>query len=417
MSYTVAGIDIHKKVLMVVVAVAGDEVRDPAGEAIEFECRRFGTGAAERNHVVSWLREHEVTEVVMESTAQYWKPVWLDLESHFAKLHLAQAHSNRAPKGRKNDFRDAKRLTRRLLADELILSFVPDAEQRGWRTVTRGKHQRIRDRVRLQNQLEALLEEGRIKLSSVISDLLGVSGRRILQALADGETDPERLAELGDQRLQCSRAELMDALTGSLEPIHRDLLKLHLEHLKLLDQQIARLDQMAATALKGHQDAVVRVAEIPGFGADSAQQLIAEIGYDADAFKSAGNFTSWVGTCPGEDESAEQNHSSQSPKGNRFVRRLLTQAAQAAVKKKGSYFQSLFRKFLPRLHYNGAIWVVANRLARLVWKILHDGVRYIEQGQESSPAARKRRAQKMAQALRKLGYAVTLTPIPEPGRA
>jgi len=400
----------------VVVAIAGDEVRDTAGEAIEFECRRFGTGAAERSHLVSWLREHGVTEVVMESTAQYWKPVWLDLEPHFAKLHLAQAHSNRAPKGRKNDFRDGKRLTRRLLADELILSFVPDAEQRGWRTVTRGKHQRIRDRVRLQNQLEALLEEARIKLSSVISDLLGVSGRRILQALADGETDPERLAELGDERLQCSKAELMDALTGSLEPIHRDLLKLHLEHLKLLDQQIAKLDQMAATALKRHQDAVVRVAEIPGFGADSAQQLIAEIGVDADAFKSAGNFTSWVGTCPGQDESAEQNHSSRSPKGNRFVRRILTQAAQAAVKKKGSYFQSLFRKFLPRLHYNGAIWVVANRLGRLVWKILHDGVRYIEQGQETTPAARKRRAQKMAQALRKLGYAVTLTPIPEPGR-
>jgi len=416
MSYTVAGIDIHKKVLMVVVAIAGDEVRDTAGEAIEFECRRFGTGAAERSHLVSWLREHGVTEVVMESTAQYWKPVWLDLEPHFAKLHLAQAHSNRAPKGRKNDFRDGKRLTRRLLADELILSFVPDAEQRGWRTVTRGKHQRIRDRVRLQNQLEALLEEARIKLSSVISDLLGVSGRRILQALADGETDPERLAELGDERLQCSKAELMDALTGSLEPIHRDLLKLHLEHLKLLDQQIAKLDQMAATALKRHQDAVVRVAEIPGFGADSAQQLIAEIGVDADAFKSAGNFTSWVGTCPGQDESAEQNHSSRSPKGNRFVRRILTQAAQAAVKKKGSYFRSLFRKFLPRLHYNGAIWVVANRLGRLVWKILHDGVRYIEQGQETTPAARKRRAQKMAQALRKLGYAVTLTPIPEPGR-
>jgi transposase len=226
--------------------------------------------------VVSWLREHKVTEVVMESTAQYWKPVWLDLEPHFAKLQLAQAHSNRAPKGRKNDFRDAKRLTRRLLADELILSFVPDAEQGGWRTVTRGKHQRVRDRVRLQNQLEALLEEARIKLSSVISDLLEVSGRRILQALADGETDPERLAELGDERLQCSKAELMDALTGSLEPIHRDLLKLHLEHLKLLDQQIAKLDQMAATAMKRHEDAVVRMAEIPGLGADSAQQLIME---------------------------------------------------------------------------------------------------------------------------------------------
>jgi transposase len=414
MSYKVAGIDVHKRVLMVVVAIAGDEVSDPAGEAIEFECRRFGTGASERNHIASWLRERNVTEVVMESTAQYWKPVWLDLEHHVAKLHLAQAHSNRAPKGRKNDFRDAKRLTRRLLADELILSFVPDAEQRIWRTVTRGKHQLVRERVRLQSQLEALLEEARIKLSSVISDLLGVSGRRILQALADGETNPDLLAELGDDRLRCSKRALADALTGSLEPIHRQLLKLYLERLNLLEPQIDQLDQMTAVALKQHQDAVIRVAEIPGFGVDSAQQLIAEMGVDAEAFPSAGQFTSWIGVCPGSEVSAEENHNSRSAKGNRFVRRILTQAAQAAVKKKGSHFQSLFRRFLPRLHYNGAIWAIAHRLGRLVWKILHDRVRYIEQGQETNQAAKKRRAQKMVQALRKLGYAVALTPIPGP---
>jgi len=233
MPYTVAGIDVHKKVLMVVVAVAGDEVADPAGEALEFACRRFGAGARERNHVVSWLREQGVTEVVMESTAQYWKPVWLDLEPHFARLHLAQAHSNRAPRGRKNDFGDAKRLTRRLLADELILSFVPDAEQRSWRTVTRGKQQLVRDRVRLQSQREVLLEESRIKLSSVISNLLGLSGRRILQAMASGETNPERLADRGDDRLRCSREELVDSLNGSLEPIHRQILKLYLERLNL----------------------------------------------------------------------------------------------------------------------------------------------------------------------------------------
>jgi transposase len=197
MSYTVAGIDIHKKVLMVVITIAGEEVVDPVGEALGFECRRFGTGASERQELIRWLKEHNVHEVVMESTAQYWKPVWLDLEPHFEKLHLAQAHSNRAPKGRKNDFGDAKRLTRRLLADELALSFVPAAEQRNWRTMTRGKYQLVRDRVRLQNQLEALLEEARIKLSSVISDLLGVSGRRILQALADGETNPDRCGRVG----------------------------------------------------------------------------------------------------------------------------------------------------------------------------------------------------------------------------
>jgi len=205
MSYRVAGIDIHKKVLMVVVATAADEVDDATGEGLGFECRRFGAGNQERMQVISWLQQRGVSEVVMESTAQYWKPVWLDLEPHFAKLHLAQAQSNRAPKGRKNDFRDAKRLARRLLAGELLLSFVPDAAQRTWRTLTRSKQQLVRDRVRLQNQLEALLEEMRIKLSGVISDLFGASGRRILKDLSQGETDPVKLAELGDDRLKCSR--------------------------------------------------------------------------------------------------------------------------------------------------------------------------------------------------------------------
>jgi transposase len=242
MNYTIAGIDVHKKVLMVVVT-------DVTVEEFEFESRRFGTTAREREHLVAWLQERGVQEVVMESTAQYWKPVWLDLEPHF-KLHLAQAHSNRAPKGRKHDFADAKRLTRRLVAGELVLSFVPDAEQRNWRTMTRGKVQLVRDRVRLQNQLEALLEETRIKLSSVVSELLGLSGRRILQALASGESDPVVLAELGDFRLKCGKQELADALRGQLEPLHREMLKLFLERLELLDRQIVRLDQLTAQAMK-----------------------------------------------------------------------------------------------------------------------------------------------------------------------
>jgi transposase len=418
MSYRIAAIDIHKKVLMVVVATVADEVRDVTGQAIEFECRRFGTGASERQQLVGWLQEQGVQEVVMESTAQYWKPVWMDLEPHFGKLHLAQAHSNRAPKGRKNDFKDAKRLARRLLANELILSFVPDPEQRTWRTMTRGKHQLVRDRIRLQNQMEGLLEEMRIKLSSVISDLLGVSGRRILTALAKGETDPIKLAELGDDRLKCSKQELADALNGSPEPMHRELLKQYLERLALFDKQIEELDQMVATALKPHEDAVIRVAQIPGFGVDSAQQIIAEMGVDAETFPSAGEFSSWVGTCPGSEESAEQNQSSRSPKGTRFVRRLLNQGAQAAVRKKGCHFQSVFRRLLPRLGYKGAIWAVAHRLGRVVWKILHDGVSYIEFGAETDPKAKQRRAKRLAQSLRKLGYQVTLTPInPEPGAA
>jgi transposase len=408
MSYKIAAIDIHKKVLMVVVAATVDEVEDPTGAAVQFECRKFGAGASERQHVVSWLQGQQVFEVVMESTAQYWKPVWLDLEPHFPKLHLAQAQSNRAPKGRKNDFRDAKRLARRLLAGELMLSFVPEPEQRTWRMMTRGRLQLVRERVRLQNQLESLLEEGRIKLTSVISDSLGASGRRILEAMAQGETDAAKLAELGDDRLKCTKQQLADALNGSMGPAHRELLKLHLKRLKLLDQQIEKLSEMSARALKKHPDAVVRLAKVPGWGAESAQQMIAEIGVDAEAFASAGEFASWAGVCPGSNVSAEENQSSRCPKGNRYVRRLLAEAAQAAVNKKGCHFQQVFRRFLPKLGWNGAIWVVAHRLARLVWKILHEGISYIEQGQDTTPMARKRRAQKLAKALRQLGYHVTI---------
>src|SRR5206468_4781459 len=314
-------------------------------------------------------------------------------------------------RGRKSDFVDAKRLARRLLAGELMLSFVPDAQQRGWRSITRSKCQLVRDRVQLQNQLEASLEEMRIKLSSVVSDLLGVSGRRILTALSKGETDPVKLAALGDERLKCSRAELADALRGSPTAAQIQILKLALKRLAMLDEQIEELDKLAAGEMKPYQDAVTRVAEIPGFGVDSAQQLIAEVGVSADAFASPAAFSSWAGLCPGNNVSAEKNHGSRSAKGNPFVRRVLIQAAQAAVRKKGSHWGELFRKFVCKLGYKGAICVIAHRLARLLWKILHEGVRYREQGEQTNPAAQKRRVQKLLQKLRKLGYAATLTPL------
>jgi transposase len=410
MTYKVAGIDIHKKVLMAVVT-------DAAAAEWEFESRRFGTTAREREHLVAWLQQRGVQEIVMESTAQYWKPIWLDLEPHFHQLHLAQAHSNRAPRGRKHDFADAQRLTRRLLAGELILSFVPDAEQRGWRTITRAKVQLVGDRVRLQNQLEALLEETRIKLSSVVSELLGLSGRRILRALAEGESDPAELAKLGDFRLKCSQEELADALQGQWQPLHRQMLQLFLQRLSLLDGQIQQLDRMAAETMRPYEAAVIRLAEVPGFGPDSAQQTIAEVGAQAKSFPSAARFASWAGLCPGREESAEHNHSSRSPKGNPFLRRVLTQAAQAAVKKKGSHFQMVFRRWMPKLGYQAAIWAIAHKLGRLVWKILHDEVHYQERGEPSNPTVQRRRAHKMVQALRRMGYKVEIAPLnPQPAQ-
>jgi len=406
MSYKIAGIDVHKKVLMVVVM-------DAHAPDCEPERRRFATMASDLRRLSSWLREHEVKEAVMESTAQYWRSVWLELEPYM-RLQLAQAFSNRAPRGRKHDFKDAERLVRRLIADELILSFVPNGEQRIWRNMTRMKTQLTRERVRLHSQMECLLEEMRIKLSSVLSDLLGASGLRILHALAEGETDPKKLAALGDDRLKCTEEQLVDALTGSSQPMHREMLALQLERLQLIDRQIEKLNGMIAQAMKPYEETVIRLAEVPGFGVDSAQQVIAEVGVKASTFPSAAQFTSWVGTCPGKDESAEENHSSRSAKGNKYLRRLLSQAAHAAVKKNGSHFQAVFRRLLPRLGYQSAIWAIAHRLCRVLWKILREGVRFIEQGKEPDPQAKKQRARILARALRKLGYNVAISPMNPP---
>ncbi len=396
----VAGIDVHKKVLMVVVVEISEQ-----GETVKR--KRFGTIASELRALSGWLRELGVEEAVMESTAQYWKPVWYELETHM-RMHLAQAFSNRAPRGRKHDFRDAERLVRRLLADELTLSFVPSGEQRSWRTMTRMKTHLTQDQSRLHSQIECLLEEMRIKLSSVVSDLLGVSGYRILRALAKGETEAKKLAALRDERLRCSEEQLIDALSGDAQPYHQQLLALYLDRYDLIATQIEQINRMTAESMQKHQEAVERLAQVPGFGVDSAQQVIAEIGEQASTFDSPANLTSWAGTNPGREESAEQNHSSRSAKGNRYLRRILNQAAHAAVKKQGCHFQAVFRRLLPRLGYKGAIWAVAHRLCRLVWKILHERVHYVEQGSEPNPRAKQQRARKLAQNLRRLGYQVDI---------
>ncbi len=326
-------------------------------------------------------------------------------------LHLAQAQSNRGPRGRKKDFADAERLLKRLVAQELILSFVPDAEQRLWRTVVRRKNQLTCDRVRLQNQLESLLEEAHLKLSSLVADLLGASARRMLKALADGETNPAALAALADRRLRATQQQLCDALGASkeLNPVYRRLVKMALEELQLIEQQMDQLDHEIADLLSQHQTAVQRLAEVPGLGVNSAHQIIAEVGATAATFPSEKHLASWVGVCPGEEESAGVSASNRSPKGNRFMRRLLNQAANAAVKVKGSIFEIVFRRLLPRLGYQQAIWAIAHRLCRLIWKILHQGVRYDERGPAVSQRSRGARTAKMIRELRSLGYNVELS--------
>lgn len=421
MPYRIAAIDVHKKMLAVVVsdvAVEGD---------YSFERRKFGATPAELHILARWLVELEVEEVVMESTAQYGKPVWATLERYWkpaaeqragagrmsGKMHLCQAKSNRGARGRKDDFRDGERMIKRLVSQELVLSYVPDPEQRLWRTVTRRRYQLSRHKVRFQNQLESLLEQGHIKLSSLVSDTLGVSSRRILKALANGETDPRELAKLADRNLRARPEELQDALGAcrELSGVFRSLLKMALEELKLVESQIEQLDQAAMELMKEHQEVVRRMAEVPGLGVCSSLQMIAEIGPRVAAFPSAKDLASWVGVCPGNEESAGESKSTRSPKGNRQMRRLLNQAAQAAVKTKGSVFEYHFQRLKGRMEYKKAIWAIAHRLCKLLWLMLHKGVSYEERGPVVNAKAQKRRAARLIRQLKQLGYRVEAQPV------
>ena len=416
MMYRIAGIDVHKRMLAVVVAdVAADG-------GYQFDRRTFGTAPEQLRPRAAWFVASGVDEVVMESTAQYWRPVWDLLEQAWVPqrrsqpgapptagtLHLAQAQSNRGPLGRKKDFPDAERLVRRLVAGELILSFVPDAEQRLWRTVTRRKYQLTCSRVQLQNRLEALLEEMHVKLSSLVSDLLGPSARRMLEAIAEGATDPTAVAALANQRLRATPEALADALgaCADLHPVYRRLLQLALTELRGIEAQIEALNLEMGGLLRRHQDAVQRLAAVPGLGVDSAQQIIAEVGPDAVTFPAPKQMASWVGVCPGAEESAGVSYSRRSPKGNRQMRRLLNQAANAAVKTKGSIFELVYRRLVPRLGHRQAIGAIAHRLCRLIWKILHDGVTYEERGPAVTKERLRARTAKMIRELKTLGYRV-----------
>lgn len=401
-NYTLAGIDVHKRILVVAVAYPGAE--------LQYETERFSTTPSALAQLAQWLSERRVREVVMESTAQYWQPVWRALEGQF-QLHLAQAKSNPAPHGRKTDVEDAKRLVRRLHAQELRLSFVPDAGQRLLRSLTRARYQLTCDHVRTQAQIESLLEEASIKLSSFLSDLFGASGRRILRALANGMDDPAELASLANRRVQASAETLADALSTKLTNVHRILLGLHLDRLDLINAQVSAIDQALAIQLQAQAAPVQRLLSVPGIGITAAQEILAQLGPTAAPFPSPAHLASWVGVCPGRKQSAGHSTSNRSPKGNRSMRRVLTQIAHAAVKTKGSYFQQIFHRLLPRLGYKKAVWAIAHRVCRIVWHVLHNQATYIEHGlRTANPRSLHDQARRIVKKLKALGFDVQLTP-------
>jgi transposase len=390
------GIDVHKKMLAVVV-------RSEEGGKPQYEERKFGTTRAEIEHLAAWLQQQRVVEVVMESTAQYWRPVWYGLEGHF-RLHLTHPLKTRAPQGRKRDFRDARRLADRWLSGDLEESFIPDAEQRQWRWLTRSRVQLRRLIVLARNRVEGLLEQGGIKLTSVVTDTFGVSGWAMLERISKGESDPEALAGEARGALRKKEAQLREALAGRLEPTYQFLLRQTLEQVELLRRQIRETEDQLATAMQDHVPTLLRLMKIPGVDRAAAEELLAEIGPKAAAFPSAGQFASWVGVCPGSRESAGVSYSSRSAKGNCYLRRILSQIAWAALRTKDTFFQCLFVRLKPRIETKGAAWAVAHRIATVVWLLLHEGVEYQERGPaQPNPETLARKLRRLMQQFARAG--------------
>jgi transposase len=394
--HCIAGIDVHKKMLAVVI-------RKPAGQAVEYIKRKFGTTKNEIFHLVGWLQHHQVSEVVMESTANYWRPVWYGLEQHL-KLHLTHPLKTRAPRGRKRDYRDAQRLADRWHSGDLEESFVPAAEQRSWRWMTRSRVQLKRKLSVIRGEVEGILEEGGIKLSTVVTDIFGVSGWAMLEKFAQGEEDIDELMGQARGRLKKKRAQLQEALVGSLQPVYRMLLTQHMEQVRLLWKQVEEINHALSEAMKDQVPALVRLTKIPGVDLYAAQELLAEIGVRALAFPSGNQFASWVGVCPGSQESAGINYSHRSAKGNRYLRRLLCQIAWAATHTKNTFFGALFARFKPRLEAKRANWAVAHRISHVIWLVLHEEVEYQERGATPlNPKTLKKKLQRLLRAFAKQG--------------
>jgi len=371
-SRALAGIDVHKKMLAVVVR------RDENG-ATGYQQRSFGTTRKEIEHLTAWLQHNHVTEVVMESTAQYWRPVWYGMEAHF-KLHLSHPLQTRAPRGRKRDFRDARRLVDRLSAGDLEESFIPAAEQRSWRWLARTRVDLQRKIARVRNQVEGVLEEGGIRLAAVVTDLFGTSGWSMPERMAAGETDTEALLELAEGKLKKKKAQLREALNGTLPGHCRLLLRQQMEQVTLMRKQVLELTAALGQALKEHARTVERLCKMPGIDQCAAQALLAEIGPKAGAFNTPEQLASWIGVCPGSQESAGVSYSTRSAKGNRYLRRILCQIAWAAVHSKGTFFAQLFNRLQPKIEAKGAVWAVAHRIATVIWILLTREVEYIEKG-------------------------------------
>lgn len=404
-----AGLDVHKK------TVVGCRIMPDGKGGWETTTRTFSTMTADLFQLADWLREGGVQQVAMESTGVYWKPVFNILEGEFEVVLVNAKHIKFVP-GRKTDVKDAQWIAELLQHGLLKASFIPPMEQRELRELVRYRTHLIEERTREVNRVHKVLEDANIKLSSVASNILGVSGREMLEAIIAGKDDPQALAELAKGRMRPKIADLERALTGTVKANHRLLLTLHLEHIDDLNAKLDRLegeiDQMMPP-FDSH-DLLVRLDTIPGVDRKTAQVILAELGSDMSRFPTAGHAASWAGLVPGKQESAGRNASARTTKANSYLKAALVQAAQAAGRSKDNYLASQFRRLASRRGTKRAAVAVAHSILVIAYHIIQDGTEYVDLGANYFDEHRQASLQKqLIQRLEKLGLHVTVTPLNE----
>ena len=396
-----AGLDVHSRQ---VVACA----RVITGRGVSREVSSFGTTTRELRALWDWLQSHGITHVAMESTGVYWKPVWHVLEGRF-ELVLANAAQVRNMPGRKSDVNDATWIAE-LLAHGLIRpSFIPPAPVQELRDLTRTRKQLVREISRHTLRIQKTLEDANVKLTEVVSSVLGTSGRAILAGLVRGETEPERLADMATTRLKASREQIVEALRGTVTDHHRFMLKIHLDQIEQLEGAVRALEERARAGT--FRPATQLLSTIPGVSDVAAAAIVAEIGDDMRRFPTAGHLVSWAGLCPRLDESAGKRLSNRTRRGAPWLKTLLVQIAWVAARKRDSYFRARFLRLKARRGPKKAVVAIAASVLVAAYHMLKTGAEFHDLGPTHfDPADRQRTADRLRRRLQALGYRVNLEP-------
>ena len=400
-----AGLDVHKDGVEVCVRQLGEK------GTLHQQVRHWATMTRDLMAMADWLAAAGVTHVAMESTGVYWKPIFNLLEEHFEILLVNARHLKNVP-GRKTDIKDGQWIAQLLQPGLLKGSFIPPRPQPELRNLTRQRAQMMEERSRICNRLQKVLEDANIKLASVASDVVGVSGRLMLQAMVGGEDDPGKLADLAKCQLRGKIPQLEQARYGKLTEHHRWRLRLLWDQLTSTEALVARLDERIAQCTRPQQPVLERLDEIPGIDVRVAQVLLAEIGADMKPFPSDAPLASWAGLCPGNNESAGKKRSGKTTKGSRWLRQALVQAAWAASHKKDSYFQVHARNLMHRRGRKRGLVAVAHSLLIVIYHMLKEETHYRDLGPQFLDRLRAKHLVRFhVRRLQQLGLEVALRPV------